>query len=741
MRSLAFNVIFIIFVNLLYGQQKTSLNGIWDFKVDGELKYNIDDIDFSINSRKINVPSCWEAEFKDLLDYSGVCWYRRVFRLPESWKGKRILLRFDAVDYFTEIWINKKFTGNHEGGYTPFCFEIQDKVKFDKENEIIVKVTDPYKKDKRFPEFPFEEIPHGKQSWYSPSGGIWQDVYLEAKNENYFTILHITPDIDNKKVIVKVELKYTPVIKNKMFIIVNIAPEKFSVEKSYFSSVNVHKDKKSYFLEVSIPDFHYWDIDAPFLYRATARLIENNREIDRISDTFGMRKIEIKNGRIYLNNHALYLMGALDQDYYPGTRYRAPSEEFIKDQFLKGKYMGLNFLRTHIKIPQPEYIYQADRTGLLLWIDLPNWDILTDKAKERAKKTLKDWIDRDFNHPSIFVWDIINESWGINLRKEDQRKWLSNMYDYVKSMDSTRLVVDNSVCGGNAHVKTDIEDTHYYYSIPDHKELFDKKTEEFANRPDWNFFYEGYERRGTEPLVLSEFGNWGLPSIRKLKKCYGEEPWWFKTGNPQSTKPEGAEKRFYDWGLDNIFGSFDNLSTAFQKTEFEALKYQIEELRKYPDIVGYIITEFTDLNWESNGLMDMCRNTKIFYEDIGKIQAQDLIIPYWKKINFWSGEKLEMVIGLSHFSKLEIKDYSLRWKLIGFSERGLFKKVSVNKYNSTVIGKVKFTVPEVETSQKTKILFELIDNYGNVVSENFQEVRIFPLEYKKVKKEKQESCN
>ena len=97
--------------NSLYSGEdmlKMSLQGIWDFKVDRELKYTINTIDFSSDSKKINVPSCWESEFKNLLDYSGVGWYRKIVIIPEKWRRKRILLKFDAVDYFAEIWINKE---------------------------------------------------------------------------------------------------------------------------------------------------------------------------------------------------------------------------------------------------------------------------------------------------------------------------------------------------------------------------------------------------------------------------------------------------------------------------------------------------------------------------------------------------------------------------------------------------------------------------------------------------------
>ena len=120
-------------------KMKISVNGTWDFKVDKDLKYTISTIDFSFDTRKITVPACWEAEFKDLLDYSGVCWYRTFVEIPDNWRKKRIVLTFDAVDYFAEIWINKGYAGNHEGGYLPFSFEIQDKVKPGDKAEIIVK--------------------------------------------------------------------------------------------------------------------------------------------------------------------------------------------------------------------------------------------------------------------------------------------------------------------------------------------------------------------------------------------------------------------------------------------------------------------------------------------------------------------------------------------------------------------------------------------------------------------------
>jgi beta-galactosidase/beta-glucuronidase len=218
--------------------------------------------------------------------------------------------------------------------------------------------------------------------------------------------------------------------------------------------------------------------------------------------------------------------------------------------------MGLNCLRTHIKITDPRYYDAADRAGLLIWTELPNWQNLTEAAKQRARDTLAGMVERDWNHPSIVIWTIINENWGTDLGvNADHRAWLSQTYDYMKALDPHRLVVGNSACNGNFHVVTDILDFHNYYAIPDHYQNWRDWVADFAKRPDWAFahsygeieewrklggdFWQKGPRThtpevrtsGHEPLVVSEFGNWGLPDMAKLRAGYGgNDPWWFETG-------------------------------------------------------------------------------------------------------------------------------------------------------------------------------------------------------------------
>jgi beta-galactosidase/beta-glucuronidase len=157
--------------------------------------------------------------------------------------------------------------------------------------------------------------------------------------------------------------------------------------------------------------------------------------------------VEARDGRIYLNGQPIYLRGVLDQAYYPETIYTPPSLEFLEDQARKAKALGLNCLRIHIKIEDPRYYDVADRLGLLVWTEIPNWVLLSDAADRRIKATFRTMVERDWNHPSIIIWTLVNENWGTDLaRNPEHRRWLVEFYHAAKQIDPTRLIVDNSAC-------------------------------------------------------------------------------------------------------------------------------------------------------------------------------------------------------------------------------------------------------------------------------------------------------
>jgi hypothetical protein len=737
-------------------RRRIDLDGQWEFYPDPGQRLAPGTLGQEGAARPIRVPGPWQAQFADLRDFSGMAWYRREFSLPGSSPADPAveILHFGAIDYHAIVWVNGVRLGEHEGGYLPFELDATAALRRDGPNELIVRVVDPGTDEDALPEFPFAEIPHGKQSWYGPIGGIWQSVYLERRAPVHLLRLRVTPEVPEERIRVRACLSAPPEPGVEIrFTITDPAGE------TREHRAPLPADDAAPEITLPVPAPMLWDTETPHLYRLEGALLaqEDSAPRDAVTAHFGMRTIATSaSGHLLLNGRVLYLRGALDQDYYPDLVYTPFSDDRLDAQFAQAKHLGLNCLRTHIKITDPRYYDAADRAGLLIWTELPNWQELTDSAKRRARETLLGMVERDWNHPSIIIWTIVNENWGVDLAvNSGHRSWLADTYTELKALDPYRLVVGNSPCFTNFHVVTDIEDFHNYYAMPDHYRMWKDWVRTFASRPPWTFAhaYESIEtwreyirdpwnplprqpapevrRKGSEPMVVSEFGNWGLPDVAALKACYGGEPWWFETGiewGDGVVYPHGIEQRFKVYHLDKVFPSLADLSAASQRMQFTALKYQIEQMRRYPAIVGYVITEFTDVHWESNGLLDMCRNPKSYYDVIGQVNSADALIPTdWERIAYWEGERCEVRLAISHFSSADLRGCRIEWNLDSSPEiNGAFEGVRPERAQLTNIGTVVFEVPRVEQAIRSRLEMRLVASNGAVVTRNHHELYFFP---------------
>jgi len=703
-------ILFQVITFQMLSAQTISLNGEWKFAADSGNNLTIKSIE-NCEWKNSLVPLSWQAQFEDLRNYQGVAWYKKSFTLSKIAPEKIVLIKFNAVDYLSEVFINNNSVGKHEGGYTPFEFDITN---FAREglNEIVVRVMDPVNDEKGTEGISYWNIPHGKQSWYVETSGIWQDVSITIKPKLFIQSLKITPSIDG---IVQIKIKLNkPASSSKKEIKLKItdADNRIVLNKE----INIFDAEREIKLIEKINDPQLWSFNSPNLYTVEAEISE-----DRIVERFGFRIIEAKNKKLYLNGEPFYLIAALDQDFYPETIYTTPSEEYIRDEMLKAKQLGLNMLRCHIKVPDPVYLKVADEVGLLVWYEIPNWDVFTFEAAARGSKTIDEMLERDWNHPSLVIVSIINESWGIDLQEKEERNWLLTEFDRVKEKAIGRLVVDNSACYGNFHLKSDINDYHTYWSIPDNKENFDETINEFSQRPKWLFSEFGDSKEtGDEPLLISEFGNWGLPKLTE------QLPWWIERQflDIDVSLPKDLNKRFSDYKYDEIFYSYNYLAVELQRAQFTALKYEIETIRMNPEIQGYVITEFTDINWECNGLLDMWRNFKIYSDDLPLIQQQDVIIPRPVKYNYWDAEEVEIKLFISHFSNENFKDVKLKWKNTN-GNSGLINLSEINKGEVIEIKSLKFSLANREFAEKERIEFELVYN-GKILAKNFIDLFVFP---------------
>lgn len=688
------------------GREELSLDGTWRFRLEGAGDW-----------RQINVPAPWQAEFADLRHASGRAIYARQLSIPRDWRGRQLVLCFGAVNYFTEVRLNGRVLATHEGGYLPFEVVVPDDAPA--ESALEVHVTMPTGDATEYPDFPFGEIPHGKQSWYGPLGGIWQSVRLEARNAAHVSHVAISPDARTGAVRIDVSLSAATTSGD---VVVTIRDAKGTSVATGEAAVSAPLTG----LELKVSKPALWSPDAPNLYRAEVELRRGGELLDRREESFGFRTIETRDGKFFLNGEPLYLRGALDQDYYPDGICTPPSLAFLEDQARKAKELGLNLLRCHIKVPDPRYYEVADRLGLLVWTEIPNVQYFTGKSAARLRATMEGILLRDGNHPSIIAWTLINEDWGTRLiENADHRRWLKETYDWLKSKDSGRLVVDNSACIPNFHVKTDINDYHYYRSVPERRDEWDKLTEEFAAAARWTWSpYGDGDRRGDEPLVVSEFGVWGLPNPKLLLDKDGNEPWWFETGGSWGdgvAYPHGAENRFKTYHLDKVFGSFDDFINAVQWYQFGNLKYEIESMRAHASIMGYVITELTDVHWESNGLLDLERHPRVFHHRFAEVNTDTVIVPLLDRRAAYAGDQVTLGFKVAAGGKPVPAGAKLSWKLEGAS--GALDVPAADALGVTDLGTVDVALPQGEARIAT-VALELTAE-GRVLATNSIDIAVY----------------
>lgn len=669
---------------VLGARRSVSLDGAWRFRhEDGPW-------------REAHVPSPWQAEFSDLVDTAGRAVYQRSFSVPQGWGEGELVLRFGAVSYYCDVLLNGEKLGSHEGAYLPFEFVVPPSL-LRAENEIEVRVVMPSADHRLYPDYPFSEVPHGKMSWYGRIGGLWQSVTLEMRDPRRVEAVMITAGMDG---VLGFDLRFSAAALG--------CEAQITVRDAQGAVVaNTHVTAaEQVSASLAVADAKLWSTEEPNLYQLTIDLGDG---AEPHKESFGFRTVETRDGQILLNGKPIYMRGALDQDYYPEGIYTTPSLEFLEDQARKAKHLGLNLLRCHIKVPDPRYYEVADRLGLLVWTEIPNVANFTTQSAQRMRDTMTGILERDRNHPSIIAWTIINEDWGTRLvENAEHRQWLKDTYDWLKGEDPTRLVVDNSACFPNFHVKTDLNDFHYYRSVPERRQEWDDLTAQFAAGADWTFSSLGdAERRGDEPLIVSEFGVWGLPDPSKLRRADGSEPDWFETGalwGDGVALPHGVEERFAALDLDRTFGSFDAFVEAAQWYQFRNLRYQIETMRQHASIMGYVITELTDVHWEANGLLDIERNPRVFHDVFAEINTDLVIVPRPERFSAYGGAKLPIEVSIATGGASVPEGAELRWS--GDAEGSV--AIPETGALATYVSVLNLPMPQISANRVAHIEFVLV---------------------------------
>jgi len=420
-----------------------NLNGLWQFQPGNSAAEAVPSGNLS---RTILVPFPVESALSGVKEHHDRLWYRKKFKVPANWNGKHVLLHFGAVDYESEVYINGKSLGIHQGGYDPFSFDITPYIKGTGEQVITVRVFDPTDAG---------GFPRGKQTlkpqgiMYTSVTGIWQTVWLEPVAKTSIDNIKIIPDIDQS--VVKLTVNTTGMA----------AGTSISVKvKDGARVIKTVSAKANQEVSVPVAGARLWSPDSPFLYNLDVTLVKGSTTLDAVSSYFGMRKISVENEdgykKLFLNNKFLFEIGPLDQGFWPDGGYTAPTDEALKYDLEMIKKFGFNMVRKHIKVEPYRWYYWADKLGLMVWQDMPSPNSYTEHTPPvdtaAFKSQLTKLVKTHWNSPSIVMWVVFNEG-----QAQHNTPQLVGM---VKQLDPSRLV--NQASGGGHFGVGDVLDIHSY---------------------------------------------------------------------------------------------------------------------------------------------------------------------------------------------------------------------------------------------------------------------------------------
>ena len=716
----------------VHGVDWLNLNGAWEFRFDPH-RAGVEQRWFLPGGpswgEQITVPFCWESlaawgeadaagndnyfsrrvyrnplevdrfNYRDAERYE-VGWYRRTIEVPqnEHWADKRVILTVGAADFFTDCWCNGQHLGWHEGGYMPFEFDITDaleKTPDARRATLVFRVEDPL--DNR-------EQPVGKQwGWYSSVSGIWQTVYVEPRATTFIERFEITTDADAGEASFRIlcnggtrcDVGITAPDGRRFY-------ETFAVESGVAAGT------------VSLGDAMLWDPTEPHLYTVVFELHARG-SADRVQGYFGVRAISTRPGDdtqspslLTFNGEAIYLRGALYQSYFADGVYTAGDLQLLKDDIACAKRCGFDLLRVHVKVDDPMLLYCADKLGILLLADFPNFGEGGDThdGRRRYEATMRAALERDFNHPSIIGWCLFNETWGFGGQDEILKhinpkpplasrdnaarpnevggelsyNWVNRMWELAKTLDPTRIVEDMSVVASDhvehyGHVRTDVNSWHFYSRFYKEARAHIEHVVENTYAGSRFNYVEGFEQ-GLQPLINSEYGGPGA-----------------------------------------LDGDID-ISWSF--------KFLTNELRRHGKLSAYIFTELHDVEWERNGFLNYDRTPKHFGYDPTIVNQGDVLpIDAPPIAACRPGEEVEIAVLSSHFARRKREDVTLYWTLGGIDSLGWAhdrlaqgsKPIAFPHYRVELAERIRFTLPN-ETMLCT-LWVRAVTPDGTLVARNY----------------------
>jgi len=479
-------------------RQTTSLDGQWQAIVDpydvGALDYRAQPLknnqgfyknykpqseselveyDFD-GSGQLHVPGDWNTQRESLLFYEGSVWYKRSFDYAKSPKN-RLFLHFGACNYLAAVYLNGEELGEHEGGFTPFDFEITNRVRAHG-NFLVLRINDSRGKD---------QVPTVNTDWWN-YGGITRDVFVSELPQTYISDYKVQLGKKNQNLIdgfIQLSAKKK---NEKITLLID--------EAGIRTTINTDDSGKAAVNIVS-RQLKLWSPENPKLYDVA--IVYNG---DTINDKIGFRTIEVKGQDILLNGKSVFLRGISLHDENPEIPGRLRSQGDMRMMLQWAKELNCNYVRLAHYPHNEEMVRLADEMGLLVWAEIPvYWTISWENADtyNNAAQQLTDLIARDKNRASVIIWSVGNET-PVN---DKRNLFLGKLIDHARSLDDSRLLA--------AALEIDREGDEIFVNDPLGEKLDLASFNEYAG-----WYWGGasditkytFKVKYNKPVIISEFG-------------------------------------------------------------------------------------------------------------------------------------------------------------------------------------------------------------------------------------------
>jgi hypothetical protein len=611
-------------------------------------------------------------------EYHGVAWYWRDFSAPNNPHGNGLyLLRFHAVDYKANVWLNGVPVGGHEGGETPFVLDVTQAMRPGGTNCLAVRVLNPT--HEAIDGIALDATPHGIKDYPLQAGrvynvgGIVDSVELLIYPAVLLTDIFVRPD--PKGGIIRVEARLHNAGRNPTAMTIQLAVAGASGGPT-LAAAQLHQEAASgetliqSQLHVSEP--HLWDLNDPYLYRVSVRVQEDgSNSFDERSVHCGFREFRFENGYFRLNGRRVFPRGPLNLIQYPVSHTVPPDADFLRRDVLAAKMMGMNIVRACFGGITARQLDIYDELGVMVYMEnYSGWLMVESSNLEKwVDQALTEIVLRDRNHPSIVAWGLLNET-------KDGRMFRHavEMLPLLRSLDDTRMVFLNSgrwdndygigslSNPGSSCWESNLRDVHSYPIVPHTADVISSLRTCLETRD--------------QPVLLSEYGTGNAIDLPRYARHY-----------EQRGAEEAEDARYYrgnldrfmaDWRLWRLDECWARPEDFFEESDrtMAALRWTGENaLRANPKLAGHFFCALTDTDFDGVGVLNAFRELKRGSTDM----MVDVFAPlrwclFVEPVQAFRGAKVQLEAVLANEDVLKPGKYPVRIQVVGPENLRVFEK-------------------------------------------------------------------